>query len=430
MLVFPPHEMVHKLDEHSVEGHGWLAAVWSFEAVRLVIIAVYMKSGEGMQGPTNAGTWANLIAFTRNLEQPFVVIGDFNEDPGELHKTHIIKKTGGKMSLTGSELDWSFVSHALVPIKRIPTDWTVPCKPHCLVKVDIELDRIRIPVPQLKRYPPIPKLQNWQWGWRDFAGSPEEVVVFDQEITVPDQQFAKWASQAESYALPNVANAEKGRGRLLQIEVKELHDTSKTWMWKRGSQAFWGQLLALIQHGQIESRLHPKLVRKVENYLIVMSKHWQMEHGLEEMQDHLAQLLNHWTEDECNRVQEMPKQQEELARTQVMKEETEQYREWLTQGFHRGYKQLFRAIKRDEEPHQRPFQNISFEQRMEKRFEQWDEMWQVMSETLNISNEAEIIQRGIQEAKTWPPLNPEYAMSVIRRLEGWGKRQQALWDQQ
>ena len=70
-LLHDKDQMFHKLEEFSVMGHGWLAALWTFQDISVVVIGVYMKSGEGIQGKTNADIWASLVAYLRNLQMPY-----------------------------------------------------------------------------------------------------------------------------------------------------------------------------------------------------------------------------------------------------------------------------------------------------------------------------------------------------------------------
>ena len=45
-----------------------------------------------------------------------------------------------------------------------------------------------------------------------------------------------------------------------------------------------------------------------------------------------------------------------------MDEEAEQYREWLKKGYTKGYRALFRSLKRDQVPYLRPFQHCTVEE--------------------------------------------------------------------
>lgn len=55
IALFPKHchTHVHCAQRQYIDGCGWLAVQWEFQEISLIIIMVYMKCGEGLQGSTN-----------------------------------------------------------------------------------------------------------------------------------------------------------------------------------------------------------------------------------------------------------------------------------------------------------------------------------------------------------------------------------------
>ena len=294
-LLHDKDQMFHKLEEFSVMGHGWLAALWTFQDISVVVIGVYMKSGEGIQGKTNADIWANLVAYLRNLQMPYVVLGDFNEDPDEVGKTKIAQKAGAEIlrsdqetTLLGSEIDWGLISRNFAPITSLRTCWDVPVKPHCMIVMEMEAGFEQKLVQQLKKYPPIPRMTQARWPWSAFTGQDRDVRILEEPVQEEDKSYAKWASKAEEYALQNLEEPKKGRGARIEMEHKELTKPQQQWMWKRGAMAYWGQLTSVLNHARIIGHMTRRARHLVEHYVYVMSKHLQEENGLREMQDELA----------------------------------------------------------------------------------------------------------------------------------------------
>ena len=95
-LLYDRDQMFKKVEEFSMQGHGWLVAQWTFKDSTVTVVRFYMKSGEGLQGKTNSAIWGSLVAFLRNLQQPYIVLGDFNEDLDEIAKTKIAQKSSGQ----------------------------------------------------------------------------------------------------------------------------------------------------------------------------------------------------------------------------------------------------------------------------------------------------------------------------------------------
>ena len=133
---FPNNLHFHFIQKQFIDGCGWFAVHWTFENFGLIIM-VYFKCGEGLQGATNARLWSGLLTFVTNLATPAIVIGDFNITPEEFMTTSMntvmqmqVLATGEDTCLTGREIDWALVPNALHPEARIKVDWQVPFKPH------------------------------------------------------------------------------------------------------------------------------------------------------------------------------------------------------------------------------------------------------------------------------------------------------------
>ena len=141
-LVHPPHLQMHVIKEYNREGCGWLAVQWEMHECKLILIGIYAKCGEGVQGPVNSEIWGTLIAFVRHLQQPYMVIGDMNVEPDEFAATTIaaqmegvVVANGVETTLHGAELDCAIIARSLQPLTVAEVDWNVPCRPHALVRI-------------------------------------------------------------------------------------------------------------------------------------------------------------------------------------------------------------------------------------------------------------------------------------------------------
>ena len=97
------------------------------------VVSLYLRT-EGLTGPTNSNSevLASLMAYIRTLQEPWIVLGDWNVDPTELQDTTICQIMRGRRILAtgeatckhGAELDFGVVSRSLQHSKRY-------FKPHC-----------------------------------------------------------------------------------------------------------------------------------------------------------------------------------------------------------------------------------------------------------------------------------------------------------
>ena len=81
--------------------------------------------------------WAGLITFVTGVNQPCIIIGDFNLTPGEFMATTMstamqvqVVATGEETCNTGNELDWALVTNQISPDITVKACWEVPFRPH------------------------------------------------------------------------------------------------------------------------------------------------------------------------------------------------------------------------------------------------------------------------------------------------------------
>ena len=87
MIVYPAHLRFHQIHQQMIDGCGWVATMWTFSDLKLIMIVAYFKCGEGVQGKTNSALWCGLISFVTGVNHPCIIMGDFNINPGEFMAT-------------------------------------------------------------------------------------------------------------------------------------------------------------------------------------------------------------------------------------------------------------------------------------------------------------------------------------------------------
>ena len=310
----------------------------------------------------------------------------------------------------------SKTSRQIAAITQIHTDWEVPCRPHSMLVVKYFQTTMEKAHPQVLKYPAIPKLVAPSWSWEQCKFPVRHIEFLGKEIGQTELTYADWAQQAEVYVLQNMENPQKGRGRVVHIKEKPLVDPIKPWTWKRGGMAFWGQWISILTAFQMSSYRDPFRRKRLEQLQWVMHKHWQGEEELQLFVDLFQRFLITFDDDEYFVLFQHSLQQEKQAKESVLSEETEQYREWLQQGYTRNLRSLFKVLKRDEAPFLRPFQTVSVEERQSMRLKQWKEIWNCQEQELHLPMLEEICSRGRARANQLPPLHPGHMQKLAKRL--------------
>ena len=81
---------------------------------------------------------------------------------------------------------------------------------------------------------------------------------------------------------------------------------------------------------------------------------------------HAAKLVNHTIEHQLQLAQQAANDESHL-----------QYKAWLTQGYTKGLKGLFRSLRSSELAWERPYRNLPPDERMTQRLKDWGQLWQI-----------------------------------------------------
>lgn len=113
--------LTHQAAEFLHEGNGWTAIGLHRQGALIFLIQIYLKTGETLQSSSNSLILSKLMAFLHHLGAPFIIGGDWQNEPEALAATVIQSKfkativdTAGCATLQGSQIDYLLVSTVLV----------------------------------------------------------------------------------------------------------------------------------------------------------------------------------------------------------------------------------------------------------------------------------------------------------------------------
>lgn len=99
------------------EGTGWMSIGLQRQGMMTFLVQLYLRTGETLQSPLNSEILAQLLAYLAHLNAPFIVGGDWQNEPEALAATVIQSKfraqildTQGSTTLQGAQLDYLLAS--------------------------------------------------------------------------------------------------------------------------------------------------------------------------------------------------------------------------------------------------------------------------------------------------------------------------------
>ena len=371
-----PRHITHLDHSYNLDGNGWMSIGLQRQDSMIFIIQLYLKTGETLQSPSNADILGALLNYLSHIRAPFILGGDWQNDPGALAATVIqsrfraeIMDTKGPTTLQGAQLDYLLVSNSLVQSITVAANWEVPWKPHCALEVTFNCDYAAIPVQQLQRFPPIGNTHALPAAWTSFWEDDGPFHIMGQPISGLGSDFARWATQTEKYLTQLLHNPTTGRGSKISIYQAPLVDHTRSQTWKKGSVAYWDKMKIRV------NIVHQAQTTRVAQDLLNMldSLH---QHASDNMsQDLFRALLTHWIqhpENEPLEIRRIMAEEEQLAHKAIFASTNDEYRVWLEKAHHKGLRGLFRCLRQKDVPWQRPHQHLPLDQRQAARQQQWD----------------------------------------------------------
>ena len=328
------------LGTFSIDGCGYTGVRFPACKGDLAVYSLYLLSGAGLQHTTNAEILGALAAELRGHPN-FLVMGDWNNTPGELNATRwpeLVKgttvTTGGPTLSTGRELDYGLISSHLQGLVDIHISWEVQFSTARSAVCHSSTALREIPLPQHSI--PAARLRETEQEADDFA-QPQlgEIAGVPLVQDLATQQFADFTGKAELHLYGH----QQHRGAHLPVVCKPLARAKGEARWS-GPEASRLQVLAAWAKAAESGQLHPKLQQELAEAI----EHLKTEGQLEDQASGIttsAQIGN-------------------LAKAAAKKArdgETLAYQRWLENGTAKGMRPLFRAMNSQETTSQRPYRD-------------------------------------------------------------------------
>ena len=129
-----------------VQGKGFVFFGLRFQGWELAIGNVYLESGNGPGARANPAILAVLIMALQELQQPWMVAGDWNCSPQDLQSsTTFMRAVRGRViapseatTCQGSDIDSAVTRVELQAYVSVEVEWDVPFKPHGALRYRVQ----------------------------------------------------------------------------------------------------------------------------------------------------------------------------------------------------------------------------------------------------------------------------------------------------
>ena len=134
LVIADPAAGITQFEAYTVKGCGYQSFLWQATETTLLVIGLYMKTGETLQSETNALIMARLLALITHTADPFVCIGDWQNPPNVMAGTVLSSKfhilVFDHSVLSGNTIDYAILHDTLAGTTSLLTEWaenTVKC---------------------------------------------------------------------------------------------------------------------------------------------------------------------------------------------------------------------------------------------------------------------------------------------------------------
>ena len=117
-------------------GYSFVSSFVWLERVEVLVVAMYLKSGEHLESITNKPLLLELASSLRMLKVPWMVLADWNQPPSGLKEHWFLEAVKGELVVTNSttiasenELDYVAVSKHLYGAVETSVEHAVPWHP-------------------------------------------------------------------------------------------------------------------------------------------------------------------------------------------------------------------------------------------------------------------------------------------------------------
>ncbi|CAE7239501.1 GIP [Symbiodinium sp. CCMP2592] len=433
-IVFKKHLDVRKSHHFLHQGVGFQSVVLRIRGVDIFLVNVYLKTGEGFRGPTNAIILSNLIPFLRSLQGEFLVAGDFNEDISVLVTTSLAQEargqwvhTGASTCTGGGNIDFGLVSKGLALGVSVRADWITPFAPHAALHWCIDRRQCELRFPQLVGFKPMPIMpQPFEPPFAGCSGPQpdlESACAGHWGGSIPEPALTHTFEQLSSSVESSVYGCTQGRGCLPKFRRdKLLRHTSPVGAWGGAQASFWKRVLVWLELSAKRSCPAP-FGHTFWSQLELM---W---HGstaeLSVFQVQLDAVLKGATPSAFPELIQVSEQQFRHHSKLWMQKQSASYGKWLKQASCKGLRGLFTSVKADEAVQLRPFLHQPVQERIYLRWRQWFELWSAPG-GVDPALLSDLRQRARMQAKELGPIPLDQAVAAFKRvpskapgLDGW-----------
>ena len=414
---------VTQFEAYTIHGCGFQSFLWQATECTILVIGLYMRTGETLQSATNAAIMSRLLALLTHTAHPFVCIGDWQNPPSAMAGTVLSSKfhfgilAPDHSVLSGNTIDYAILHNTLAGTTTLLTEWSVPWRPHALLQLKFDIEAATREYRQMPYFPPLPKVPDIDFRpWTTYQSQAHVVELYGNPPNRPAQHWADWLSKTEQYLLQENPWAAQGRGYQLQVVTKPLVPQTKPHTSRKGRPAYWEQLKAVFRlalqqpeitsHGPVQG-----FMRRIRH----APRHWvgaptwgqflDASHHWHRYRDpHAAELL----------LQTISHQLQE-AQQQANEETSLQYKQWLQEGYHKGLKGLFRSLKSSELAWERPYRLTPMPQRMDQRLADWGGLWMIRQDN-HPTPRPSLQPAAQQQAATLEPLTQGMLHRVLKAL--------------
>ena len=255
----------------------------------LLLVAVYLKHSDTLQGPVNSQIMAKLLALLQETRYQFLLLGHWNTPPSSFE-----------------ERAWLHVSTNRLGCSLAPT-----CSGH----LDLR-----------------------------YTSQATAIQLYDIEPNKEAQTLADWVSITEQYLLQEHPWQPQGRGCWVQAPHKPLAKPPAGPLWRRGKPAYWEQLKARLQLALQTPASHNKPIKGFLQAGLDAPKQWVgpptahtflgiLHHWKQYRDDKSAELLMHTVQHQITE-----------AHLQARDEAALQYQQCLVQGEAKGLRGLLISV--------------------------------------------------------------------------------------
>ena len=196
------------LESYTCNGCGYQAFLWQATDCTILVAGVYLKTGENIQSDTNATIIAKLLALVEASKHPYILLGDWQNNPGSFTSTvlpskfHFDIKAPDHSILSGNVIDYALLHNSLATTTALTTDWAVPWRPHTLLTLQLNIEAATKEYRQLQHFPPLPATPDIDFRpWTSYQSQAFEIELYGIPPNEQAKQWADWVSCTEQYLL-------------------------------------------------------------------------------------------------------------------------------------------------------------------------------------------------------------------------------------